>query len=80
MGLGLKLSYFLVPLDENGDPYYLALFEYEYPFEKIEMLEKIGSGHFGIVQKAIADNIAGPTGRTHVAVKMLKGIYHFLSA
>ena len=44
-----------------------------FPYEKLEFKEKLGSGAFGVVKKALAYNIEPDKSSTIVAVKSLKG-------
>lgn len=46
--------------------------KYEFPRNKIELGEQLGSGAFGIVLKAIATGILPNEDKTTVAVKMIK--------
>ena len=43
-------------------------------YEKLEFLEELGSGAFGVVRRALAHSLEAGEPATVVAVKMLKGI------
>ena len=48
-------------------------FNFEYNRQNLDFKYKLGEGQFGCVYKAEASDIAGRTGKTTVAVKVLKG-------
>nr|XP_006822175.1 PREDICTED: ephrin type-A receptor 5-like [Saccoglossus kowalevskii] len=46
--------------------------KYEFPLNRLQYVSELGSGHFGVVYKAIASGIAGKKDALPVAVKKLK--------
>lgn len=50
---------------------------YEFPRNKLELGEQLGSGAFGIVLKAIANGILPNEDKTTVAIKMIKPIHDY---
>ena len=56
----------------SGDP------EWEIPRANLNVEKVIGRGAFGVVSRGLALNLAGNPGWTVVAVKSIKGHFHFL--